>query len=138
MTSLSSDNIQIDSSGNFRHFLSIDGLSQKQLQKILDTAQGFWQKNGQINADRNLLAGKTIANVFFENSTRTRSTFELAARHLGASILNLNVSSSSTQKGESLLDTVRNLQAMGVHLLVMRHPASGAALFVARHSQIPI
>jgi hypothetical protein len=80
-----------------------------------------------------LLRGKTVCNVFFENSTRTRTTFELAAQRLSADVITLNVSTSSTSKGETLLDTLRNLEAMAADMFVVRHGDSGAAHFIAEH-----
>lgn len=128
-----SENIQLSPSGSLQHFLSIEGLPAKVLIKIFDTAENFVQKSGKIKAPPKKFSDATVANLFFETSTRTRSTFELAEKHLGLNILNLNIHTSSTQKGETLLDTVRNLQAMGVNLFVIRHAASGAPLFVAKN-----
>lgn len=130
--------LQLDNHGQLRHFLSIDGLPKKTLQQILSTAAKFIAPNQRIKVDKSILAERSIVNLFFENSTRTRSTFEIAAKNLGASVLNLNVAASSTQKGESLLDTIDNLQAMGAELAVIRHSASGAAEWVAQHANAPL
>lgn len=125
---------QLDAKGQLRHFLSIDGLNRDMLTRIMDTAESF----AGVVADQPvkkvpLLRGKTIVNLFFENSTRTRTTFELAAKRLSADVLNMNIETSATSKGESLLDTVRNIQAMHVDMFVVRHSESGAPYFIARH-----
>ncbi len=123
---------QLDKNNRLRHLLTIDGLTREHIVEILDKAEGFFiPKSGQI-IQTDTLQGKTIANLFFEPSTRTRSTFQLAAQNLSASVLNLNISHSSTSKGESLRDTVLNLQAMQCQLFVIRHGSSGAAHFVAQ------
>ncbi|MGB5517467.1 MAG: aspartate carbamoyltransferase catalytic subunit, partial [Gammaproteobacteria bacterium] len=98
---------------------------------ILDTAESFANVNEQRVKKVPLLRGKTIVNLFFEASTRTRTTFELAAKRLSADILNINISTSSTSKGESLLDTLHNLQAMLCDMFIVRHGDSGAAHFIA-------
>ncbi|MCI0666750.1 MAG: aspartate carbamoyltransferase catalytic subunit [Methylococcaceae bacterium] len=127
-------NFQLDANGQLRHFLSIEGLDREMLTRIMDTAESF----AGVVADQPvkkvpLLRGKTIVNLFFENSTRTRTTFELAAKRLSADVLNINIETSATAKGESLLDTVRNIQAMHVDMFVIRHGESGAPYFIARH-----
>ncbi|MFI4938087.1 MAG: aspartate carbamoyltransferase catalytic subunit [Candidatus Berkiellales bacterium] len=124
--------LQFDSKGRLRHLLTIEGLSRDHIIEILNKAEQFFSPSGSIIQNK-ALQGKTIANLFFEPSTRTHSTFELAAKKLSASVLNLNIQQSSTSKGESLRDTVRNLQAMQCHLFVIRHSTSGAAHFVAEH-----
>ena len=106
---MSTDNLQVDSQGRLRHFLSTDGLSRQLLTDILDTAESFSGVTEQTVKKVPLLRGKTIVNLFFEPSTRTRTTFELAAKRLSADVLNLNITASSTTKGETLLDTLRNL-----------------------------
>lgn len=128
------NNIQLNSEGRLKHFLSIEGFDKALLTEILDTAASFINPHtGQINKVP-LLRGKTIVNLFFENSTRTRTTFELAAKRLSADVMNLNISTSSTSKGESLLDTMRNLEAMFVDMFVVRHSLSGAAHFIAQQT----
>ena len=128
------NNIQLNSEGRLKHFLSIEGFDKALLTEILDTAASFINpQTGQINKVP-LLRGKTIVNLFFENSTRTRTTFELAAKRLSADVMNLNISTSSTSKGESLLDTIRNLEAMFVDMFVVRHALSGAAHFIAQQT----
>ncbi len=125
--------IQLCSDGGIRHFLTVEGLNKAHLTHILDTAESFVGVNNKATKKVPLLRGKTVANLFFENSTRTRTTFELAAKRLSADVLNINVSVSSASKGETLLDTLRNLQAMQCDMFVVRHSASGAAHFIARH-----
>lgn len=126
-------NLQLDQEGRLRHFLSIQGLNRELLTRILDTAESFSTIGAQQVKKVPLLRGKTIVNLFFESSTRTLSTFELAAKRLSADVMNLNVRTSSTQKGESLLDTLRSLEAMHCDMFVVRHSDSGAAYFIARH-----
>ncbi len=126
-------NIQLDKNGRLRHFLTIEGLSRKLLVEILDTAESFSGVTEQSIKKVPLLRGKTIVNLFFEASTRTRTTFELAAKRLSADVLNINVAASATSKGESLLDTLHNLQAMHCDMFVVRHDRSGAAHFIAQH-----
>lgn len=117
-----------------QHFLTTESLSKDQLTAILDTANSFINVDGQSVKKVPLLRGKTIVNLFFEASTRTRTTFELAAKRLSADVLNININASATVKGESLLDTLRNLEAMQVDMFIIRHQASGAADFISRHT----
>lgn len=126
---------QLSKDGQLKHFLSIEGLKKDLLTNILDTAESFASvtSHGRSVKKVPLLRGKTITNLFFENSTRTRTTFELAAKRLSADVLNLNISTSATSKGESLLDTLRNLEAMHCDMFVVRHASSGAARFIADH-----
>lgn len=123
--------LQFDSKGNLRHLLTIDGLSIEHIHTILNLAENYFAKDSGQIIQTQALQGKTVANLFFEPSTRTRSTFELAAKKLSAQVLNLHIAQSSTSKGESLRDTVRNLQAMQCELFVVRHHSSGAAHFIA-------
>ncbi|MFP5505317.1 MAG: aspartate carbamoyltransferase catalytic subunit [Gammaproteobacteria bacterium] len=125
--------LQVDAQGRLRHFLTIEGLKRQMLTDILDTAESFSGVTEQTVKKVPLLRGKTIVNLFFEASTRTRTTFELAAKRLSADVLNMNIGASSTSKGETLLDTLRNLEAMHVDMFVVRHAESGAAHFIARH-----
>jgi aspartate carbamoyltransferase catalytic subunit len=127
------NNIQLDNEGRLRHFLGIQGLSRDLLTLILDTAEAFSAIGAQQVKKVPLLRGKTIVNLFFESSTRTLSTFELAAKRLSADVMNLNVRTSSTQKGESLLDTLHSLEAMHCDMFIVRHSDSGAAHFIACH-----
>ncbi len=124
--------LQLTSEGKLKHFLSIEGLNAPTLHRILETAQSFFDENQQIKT-LPLLSGKTVVNLFFENSTRTRTTFELAARKLSAEVVNMNIATSATSKGESLLDTIHNLESMFVDTFVVRHAISGAAHFIAQH-----
>jgi len=126
--------LQLTKNGQLKHFLSIDGLDQALLTEILDTAESFAGISEHQVKKVPLLRGKTIVNLFFENSTRTRTTFELAATRLSADVLNINIATSATSKGESLLDTIRNLEAMHVDMFVVRHAISGAAHFIAQHT----
>ena len=123
--------LQLDSKGRLRHFLTIQGLNRQLLNDILDTAESFAGVSEQSVKKVPLLRGKVIVNLFFEASTRTRTTFELAAKRLSADVLNINITQSSTVKGETLLDTLRNLEAMHVDMFVVRHADSGAAHFIA-------
>ncbi|HTT08349.1 MAG TPA: aspartate carbamoyltransferase catalytic subunit [Gammaproteobacteria bacterium] len=125
--------LQINAHGRLQHFLTIEGLPRELLIEILDRAEGFAGIGGRAVKKVPLLRGKTIVNLFFEPSTRTRTTFELAAKRLSADVLNLNIESSSAKKGETLLDTLRNLEAMHCDMFVVRHHLSGAAHFIARH-----
>ena len=127
------DNLQLTPDGRLRHLLSLDGLPPRILTQILDTAASFVAVGEREVKSVPLLRGKAVFNVFFENSTRTRTTFEIAAKRLSADVVNLNVGSSSQSKGETLLDTVANLSAMHADMFVVRHAASGAAHLIARH-----
>lgn len=126
-------NPQLDSQGRLRHFLDTEGLSRATLTEILDTAESFINVKAQAVKKVPLLRGKTVVNLFFENSTRTRTTFELAAKRLSADVLNINIATSATSKGESLLDMLHNLEAMHCDMFVVRHADSGAAHFIAQH-----
>ncbi|MBK8162031.1 MAG: aspartate carbamoyltransferase catalytic subunit [Gammaproteobacteria bacterium] len=127
-------NLQLDDNGQLRHFLTIEGLKRQLLIDILDAAESFSSVTEQTVKKVPLLRGKTIVNLFFEASTRTRTTFELAAKRLSADVLNININASATSKGETLLDTQRNLEAMHCDMFVVRHAVSGAAHFIARHA----
>src|SRR5699024_10294020 len=108
----SEPNIQLTEAGELRNFISIRGLPKSVLEQILDTAASFVDVGGRNIKKVPLLRGKTIVNLFFEPSTRTRSTFELAAKRLSADVLNIDISRSATSKGETLMDMLRNLEAM--------------------------
>ncbi len=127
------NNPQLDSDGRLRHLLSIEGLPKKILNQILDTAESFAGVAEREVKKVPLLRGKTVCNLFFENSTRTRTTFEIAAKRLSADVISLNVNTSSQSKGETILDTVDNLIAMHADMFVVRHSQSGAAHFIAKH-----
>jgi aspartate carbamoyltransferase catalytic subunit len=117
-----------------RHLLDIESLKAAQLVELLDTAETLRALSQRGSRKLPLLRGKTVINLFFEASTRTRTTFELAATRLSADVVNLDVAASSTSKGESLLDTMATLEAMHCDLFVIRHQASGAAKFFADHA----
>ncbi|HUQ27986.1 MAG TPA: aspartate carbamoyltransferase catalytic subunit, partial [Usitatibacter sp.] len=119
--------------GKLRHLLTTEGLSAEMIRHILDTADQFVSVSERDVKKVPLLRGRSVFNVFFEGSTRTRTTFEIAAKRLSADVINLNVAVSSTSKGESLLDTVYNLQAMDADMFVVRHSQSGAPHLIARH-----
>lgn len=122
--------LQLNGQGQLKHFLSTEGLSRELLTEILDRAESFLDDQGGI---RNvpLLAGRTVMNLFFEPSTRTRTTFEVAAKRLSADVLNIDISKSSTSKGETLRDMLWNLEAMTADVFVVRHGLSGAPHFIA-------
>lgn len=122
---------QIDSNGKLVHLLSIEGIPRDILIGILDTARSFVSVTEREIKKVPLLRGKSVFNLFFEPSTRTRTTFEIAAKRLSADVINLNVGSSSQSKGETLLDTVANLSAMHADMFVVRHSQSGAANLIA-------
>ena len=126
-------NPQLGAGGELRHLLSIEGLPQAILLHILDTARSFASVTEREIKKVPLLRGKSVFNLFFESSTRTRTTFEIAAKRLSADVVNLNVATSSQSKGETLLDTVANLAAMHADLFVVRHATSGAPYLIARH-----
>ena len=125
--------LQLNENGQLRHFLTTEGLSTALLTEILDTADSFVSVGKQAVKKVPLLRGKTVVNLFFEASTRTRTTFELAAKRLSADVLNINISTSATSKGESLMDMLWNLEAMDSDMFVVRHEASGAPHFIAEH-----
>ena len=127
---LNASNPQLTKNGELHHLLTLEGLPAPILWEILDTARSFV---GVKVKKLPLLRGKAVFNLFFENSTRTRTTFEIAAKRLSADVINLNIGVSSQSKGESLLDTVDNLSAMHADMFVVRHSESGAPHFIARH-----
>ncbi len=126
-------NPQLNVNGELVHLLSIDGLPRANLLQILDTAASFVGVTEREVKKVPLLRGKSVFNLFFEPSTRTRTTFEIAAKRLSADVINLNIAASSQTKGETLLDTVANLSAMQADLFVVRHASSGAPYLIARH-----
>lgn len=115
-----------------RHLLAVEPLSPADITAVLDRAVGFKQLLEHNMEAPSVLRGRRLVNLFFENSTRTRTSFELAARPLGATVINFDVGTSSFAKGESLLDTAHTIHAMGVDYIVMRHPSSGACEFLAK------
>src|SRR5487761_2279429 len=128
------NNPQLNKHGELQHLLTTEGLPVRIMRDILDRASTFIAASENRDIKKvPLLQGKSVFNVFFENSTRTRTTFEIAAKKLSADVVNLNIGSSSTSKGETLLDTVDNLCAMHADMFVVRHSTSGAAHLIARH-----
>src|SRR3990170_8916917 len=128
------NNPQLNKHGELQHLLTTEGLPVKIMRDILDRAATFLDAaDGHEIKKVPLLQGKSVFNVFFENSTRTRTTFEIAAKRLSADVVNLNIGASSTNKGETLLDTVDNLCAMHADMFVVRHSSSGAAHLIAKH-----
>ncbi len=125
--------MQLTADGKLKHFLTTEGIPPLLLEEILDRAQQFVSLPGKTQVKAPLLRGKTVMNLFFENSTRTRTTFELAAKRLSADLVNLDIRNSATSKGESLLDTIRNIEAMGCDMFVVRHSSSSAAHFIAKY-----
>ena len=127
------NNPQLNKSGELQHLLTTEGLPAPILLNILDTAESFVGVPERDIKKVPLLRGKSIFNLFFEPSTRTRTTFEIAAKRLSADVVNLNIAASSQSKGETLLDTVNNLSAMHADMFIVRHSQSGAAHLIARH-----
>ncbi|MEK6770365.1 MAG: aspartate carbamoyltransferase catalytic subunit, partial [Pseudomonadota bacterium] len=125
----------LDEQGRLRHLLTLEGLPKRTILEILDTAESFVSVGEREIKKVPLCRGKTVVNLFFEPSTRTRTTFEIAAKRLSADVINLAVASSSTSKGETVLDTIRNLEAMHTDLFVVRHAQAGAADLIASHLQ---
>ncbi len=126
-------NPQLNSNGELHHLLSTEGLPREILTQILDTAASFTGVTQREVKKVPLLRGKAIFNLFFEASTRTRTTFEIAAKRLSADVINLAINVSSQSKGESVLDTVANLSAMQADMFIVRHSESGAPHLIARH-----
>ena len=126
---------QFSPEGKLTHLLTLEGMPKEQILYILDTAQQFVSVNSQNREVKKvpLLRGKSVFNLFFENSTRTRTTFEIAANRLSADVINLDISTSSTSKGESLIDTIYNLIAMQADIFVVRHNISKAPIEIANH-----
>ena len=126
-------NPQLNAKGELQHLLSIEGLPREILLQILDTAESFAGVTEREVKKVPLLRGKSVFNLFFEPSTRTRTTFEIAAKRLSADVINLNIAVLVATKGESLLDTVANLSAMQADMFIVRHGSSGAPYLIARH-----
>nr|WP_323759374.1 aspartate carbamoyltransferase catalytic subunit [Immundisolibacter sp.] len=125
--------IQYDAQGRLRHLLTLEGLRRETLEELFTLADSLVEVGARSVKNVPLLRGKTVVLLFFEASTRTRTTFEIAAKRLSADVVTLDVPASSTSKGESLLDTIANLQAMQTDAFVVRHADSGAAHLIARH-----
>ncbi len=127
------NNPQLNKNGELQHLLTIEGLPKAIINHILDTASSFVGISDREVKKVPLMRGKSVFNLFFENSTRTRTTFEIASKRLSADVINLNIQASSTSKGESLLDTIDNLAAMHADMFVVRHAQSGAPYLIAQH-----
>ena len=126
-------NPQLNKHGELQHLLTLEGLPASIITRILDTAASFVSVSDREVKKVPLMRGKSVFNLFFENSTRTRTTFEIASTRLSADVINLNISASSASKGESLLDTIDNLSAMHADMFVVRHAQSGAPYLIAKH-----
>jgi len=126
-------NPQLNAKGELIHLITLEDLPRDILTGILDRAEPFTEIAEREVKKVPLLRGKSVFNLFFENSTRTRTTFEIAAKRLSADVINLNINTSSTAKGETLLDTVDNLAAMQADMFVVRHASSGAPFLIAQH-----
>ena len=127
-----SSKVQRDADGRLRHLITLEGLSAAEIVGLLNLAQFYLREAGDIPARDQILWGRTVANLFFEPSTRTRVSFELAALRLGADVVNLDMQSSSRVKGETVLDTIYTLQAMHADVLVMRDAEPGLPAYVAK------
>jgi len=125
--------LQIDPNGRLRHLLTMQGLDRAMITGLLDRAEGFLSPDGAPVARSEALRGRTVANLFFEASTRTRASFDLAGKRMGADVLNLDVNTSSRKKGESILDMIYTLQAMQVDVFVVRDAQAGVPAYIARH-----
>jgi len=114
-----------------RHLLQIEGMAAADIQTILDTAEAYVDRNRAVDKKHKILGGRTLINLFFENSTRTRTSFELAGKRLSMDVINISASTSSTAKGETLLDTAMTLNAMQADAIVVRHQSAGAVQLIA-------
>ena len=126
--------LQLDSDGRLRHLLTLEGLPKETLCRLLDRAGQIRDAALGRTQKRNSLLGTTVCTLFFEPSTRTRSSFQIAAQRLGADVINFDASTSSARKGETALDTLKNLEAMGVRGFIVRHPEDGAAEALAQQA----
>ena len=127
------DDVQLDGDGRLRHLLSLEDLPRRLLEELLDTAEALAAATGGKVKKLPLLRGRTVVNLFFEPSTRTRVSFSLAASRLSADVVDFDVGASSASKGESVLDTLRTLEAMHCDLFVVRHRENGTPEYLARH-----
>lgn len=130
---IDASDLQFTADGRLRHLLTLRGMSRAQICRILDEAENFLSPLGHPAVRTEALRGRTVANLFFEPSTRTRASFDLAAKRLGADVLNLDVNTSSRKKGESILDTMYTLQAMQVDVFVVRDASAGVPAYIARN-----
>ncbi len=128
-----SKSVQRDANNRLKHLITLEGLSRDEIIELLDLAQLYVRRPGELPARDRSLSGHTVANLFFEPSTRTRVSFELAAMRLGADVVNLDMQTSSRVKGETVLDTIYTLQAMHADILVMRDSEPGLPAHVAQH-----
>lgn len=131
MTASAIAQLQLTNDGQLRNFISLEQLPRELLEAILDTAADFVEVGARSIKKVPLLRGKTVVNLFFENSTRTRNTFELAAKRLSADVLNIDIARSASSKGETLRDMLWNIRSMGADLFIIRHGDSGAAHYIA-------
>ena len=125
--------LQLNPDGSLRHLLTLRGMDRGLLVELLDASETYTRPEGELPARSDALAGRTVANLFFEPSTRTRASFDLAGKRLGADVLNLDVNTSSRKKGESILDTIYTLEAMRVDVMVVRDAGAGVPAYIARH-----
>src|SRR5210317_2340611 len=125
--------LHVDAHGNCRALLTLKGLDKALLIDILDDAQQYLTEPGELPARGRSLVGRSVANLFFEASTRTRASFDLAGKRLGADVLNLDVNTSSRKKGESILDTIYTLEAMHVDVMVVRDASTGVPAYIAKN-----
>ena len=121
-----------------KHLLSLEELSAEEIRFVLDTAAGLKEVSTRSVKKTPTLRGRVMVNAFFEDSTRTRTSFSLAASRLSADVLDFSEKGSSVSKGETLIDTARNIEAMGIDIIVIRHPAAGAAALLARTVQCSV
>ncbi|MHB8619405.1 MAG: aspartate carbamoyltransferase, partial [Chloroflexota bacterium] len=121
-----------------RHCLDLEDYSRQEIEQVLDTAAAMKEILGRPIKKVPALRGKTVVNCFYESSTRTRVSFEMAAKHLSADVVNFSAGGSSVDKGESLIDTARTLVALGADVLVIRHPMAGAPHVVARNTGVRV
>lgn len=127
--------VQLNADGSLRHLLTLKGLRKDILIELLDSAESFLSPEGSLPVRSKALDGRTIANLFFEPSTRTRASFDLAGKRLGADVLNLDVNTSSRKKGESILDTIYTLEAMQIDIMVVRDAGAGVPAYIARNAK---
>ena len=125
--------VQLNPDGSLRHLLTLRGLKKETLVELLDSAESYLSPEGSLPSRNAVLKGRTVANLFYEPSTRTRASFDLAGKRLGADVLNLDVNTSSRKKGESILDTIYTLEAMQVDIMVVRDASAGVPAYIARH-----
>jgi len=133
MTDADSRSLQLDEAGRLRHLLTLDGLERERIVSLLDEAETYLSPAGNRVIRSDALRGYTLANLFFEASTRTRASFDLAGKRMGADVLNLDVNTSSRKKGESILDMIFTLEAMGVDVMAVRDASAGVPAYIAKN-----